>query len=176
GGSTMSKDRFTTTRRRLLLTATGSAAAMAAPAIWTSANAQSKRIVVRDPGGPFSNAFKIAFHEPFRKETGVEVVGVTSANEPISQMKSMVDSKTNTWDIAGGITLASAKQLMAEGDYLAPHGLDNDPVIREIPAHYRNEYAIGVEVYTTALGYRTDKFKGKQPKTWADFFNVAEFP
>jgi len=172
-----SKDRFLVSRRRLLQ-AGGAAAAtgVLAPAVWTSANAQARQLVIRDPGGPFSNAFKVALYDPFKKETGIEVVGVTSANEPISQMKSIVDSKANTWDIAGGVTMASIRQLVLDGNYVEKHGLDNDPTVMEIPAEYRNEYCIGVEVYTTALGYRTDKYKDKAPKTWADFFNVKDFP
>ncbi len=177
GNETMSsKDLLHLSRRRILLAGGVMASGLAAPAVWTSARAQSRRIVVRDPGGPFSNAFKVAFFEPFKKETGVEVVGVSSANEPVSQIKGIVQSGAKTWDIAGGISMATVHQLKTDGDYIEPHRLDDDPVIKEIPAEFRNELAIGVEVYTTALGYRTDKYKDKAPKTWADFFNVAEFP
>ena len=32
-------------------------------------------------------------------------------------------------------------------------------------------------VYATVIAYNTDKFpEGKQPRSWADFWNVEEFP
>ncbi|WP_246504639.1 extracellular solute-binding protein [Bradyrhizobium agreste] len=38
-------------------------------------------------------------------------------------------------------------------------------------------YGVGTNVYTTVLAYRTDAFKGrKAPQSWADFWNVSEFP
>lgn len=165
--------KLTISRRALLLSA--SATAIAAPAVWTSSRAQGKRLVIRDPGGEFSNAFKVAFFDPFAKERGVEVVGVSSANEPIGQIKGIVESRSNTWDIAGGISMAAIRQLVADGDYIEKHKLDNEPVIQEIPAEYRDEYAIGVEVYATGLCYRKDKFK-EPPQSYADFFNVEKFP
>ena len=68
-------------RRRFLKTTALASAALAAPAIWTSARAERK-IVMRDPGGPFTPGFSAAFYEPFEKETGIKVVGLQSSHEP----------------------------------------------------------------------------------------------
>ena len=162
-------------RRRLLASAGAASAALAAPAVWTSASAQNRTLFVRDPGGPFTKGFGDAYYEPFRKETGIEVVGIVSGAEPTSQIKSMVDTKTYTWDIAGGISMTAAVQLRKEGDYIEKHGLDKDPVVQEIPSDYRDEYVIGSDVYTTALGYRKDTFKDKVPTSWNDYYDLAGF-
>lgn len=149
---------------------------IAAPAIWTSANAQAKRIVVRDAGGPFTKGFGEAFYEPFKKATGIEVVGVASGAEPTSQIKSMVETKSYTWDMVGAVSMAAVVQLTKEGDYFEKLGIDNDPLVKEIPAEYRNDYAVGSDVYSTVLAYRADKFKDRKPTSWADLWNVKELP
>ena len=160
--------------RRQLLVSSG-AAAIAAPAIWDSASAENRQLFIRDPGGPFTKGFGDAYYEPFRKATGIEVVGIVSGAEPTSQIKSMVDTKTYTWDIAGGISMTAAVQLLKEGNYIEKHGLDNDPTVMEIPAEYRSEYVVGSDVYTTVLGYRTDTFKDKPPTSWRDYYDVQNF-
>ncbi|MFW8406512.1 extracellular solute-binding protein, partial [Klebsiella pneumoniae] len=35
---------------------------------------------------------------------------------------------------------------------------------------------LGVDVYSTVLAYRTDKFTKETPQTWADFWDVKRFP
>lgn len=162
--------------RRQFLVSTGLAsAALATPAIWDSASAQNRQLFVRDPGGPFTKGFGDAYYETFRKATGIQVIGIVSGAEPTSQIKSMVDTKTYTWDIAGGISRTAALQLLKEGDYIEKHGLDNEPVVQEIPPEYRSEYFIGSDVYTTALGYRTDTFKNNPPKSWKDYYDLQNF-
>ena len=87
-------------RRTFIKTATVAASVVGAPFVWRKASAQAKRIVIRDPGGPYAPGFKEAFYEPFRKATGIEAVGVQGQHEPTSQIKGMVDTKTYTWDMA----------------------------------------------------------------------------
>jgi putative spermidine/putrescine transport system substrate-binding protein len=86
-----------TSRRRTLKAAAAGITALAAPAIWTSAKAQSKRIVVRDDGGIYTKAYSAVYYKPFTAKTGIEVVGVQAAAEPTAQIKSMVDTKAYTW-------------------------------------------------------------------------------
>src|SRR3712207_5144616 len=149
---------FALSRRRFLVSTGLTSAALAMPAVWDSTRAQNRQLFVRDPGGPFTKGFGDAYYEPFRKETGIQVIGIVSGAEPSSQIKSMVDTKTYTWDIAGGIAMTGAVQLVKEGDYIEKRGLDNDPTVMEIPREYRTEYVVGSDVYTTVLGYRSDTF------------------
>ena len=107
-------------RRAVLKTAVIAGAGLGAPWMWRKASAQAKRIVIRDSGGPFTPAFDQVFYKPFREATGIEAVGVASAHEPTSQVKSMVDTKTYTWDMAQ-LSQAAADQLVQEGNYLEKH-------------------------------------------------------
>jgi len=45
------------------------------------------------------------------------------------------------------------------------------------PKEARDRYLLTTSVYSAILGYRKDKFPpGKEPKTWADFWDVKNFP
>lgn len=163
------------TRRRVLKeAATVGVAAMAFPAIWTPAHAQEKRIVVRDPGGPYAEGFSEAFYKPFKAATGIEVVPIVAQADPTAQIKAMVDSKNFAWDMAL-LNRQSADVLTnpKTGIYLEDVNV-NAP---EIPEKFRSQYLIATLVLQTVLAVRTDKFKDrKMPNSWADFFNVKDFP
>ncbi|WP_225716433.1 ABC transporter substrate-binding protein [Bradyrhizobium semiaridum] len=162
--------------RRSLLLATGGAA-LAMPAVWSPSRAAGKRIVVRDDGGIYTKAFGAVFYRPFTQATGIEVVGVQATAEPVAQIKTMVDTKNYTWDMAKISWPAILLLTSGATPYLEKHGLESEPVIKSIPPEYMSPYGVGTNVYTTVLAYRADAFKGrKAPQSWADFWNVADFP
>ncbi len=161
-------------RRRALQSAAASLAGLALPAIWTPARAQEKRIVVRDPGGPYADGFSEAFYKPFKAATGVEVVPVVAQADPTAQIKGMVDAKNYAWDMAllnrqsaDVLTDAKTGVYLEEVKVAAP----------EIPEKFRSPHLIATLVLQTVLAVRTDRFQGRPvPNSWADFFNVKDFP
>jgi len=164
-------------RRSALKTAATGLIVVGAPAVLRYARAQSKRIVVRDDGGIYTKAYGAVYYKAFTEKTGIEVVGVQAAADPIAQIRSMVETKNYSWDMAK-ISLG-AILLLTNGNkvYVEKHGLEADPNVRTIPAQYMSPYGVGTNVYSTVLAYRTDAFKGrKAPKSWADFWNVKDFP
>lgn len=162
-------------RRRILHLAGGSTLLIAAPAYWRKLSAQEKRIVIRDPGGPYAEGFTEAFHKPFKAATGIESVGVAGQHEPTSLIKGMVDTKTYTWDMAL-LSRAAHDQLVAEGNYLEKLNVST-PLIESTPKQYKTDFFAGNNVFTAILAYREDAFKGrKAPASWADYFNVKDFP
>jgi len=164
-------------RRRILTGAAAGVTALALPSLWSPSRAQNKRIVVRDDGGIYTKAYGAVFYRPFAQATGIEVVGVQANAEPVAQIKSIVDAKAYTWDMAK--ISWPAILLLTSGDkpYLEKHGLESEPVIKTIPAQYMSPYGVGTNVYTTVLAYRGDALKGrKAPASWADFWNTKEFP
>src|SRR6516162_11811755 len=66
---------ITLSRRKL---AAGGAAALALPYIWPRPARAAGQVVVRNPGGAYSDTQKKYVYEPFTKETGIEVVVVPS--------------------------------------------------------------------------------------------------
>jgi putative spermidine/putrescine transport system substrate-binding protein len=164
-------------RRRALKVAATGLSALAAPAFLQYARAQSKRIVVRDDGGIYTKAYGAVYYRPFTEKTGIEVVGVQANAEPIAQIRSMVETKAYTWDMA---KISQPAILILTGGpkvYLEKHGLENDALVKTIPANFMSPYGVGTNIYSTVLAYRTDAFKGrKAPASWADFWNVKDFP
>ncbi len=158
-------------RRTFLL---GAGAVAASAAFGAPARAQSsERIVVADPGGPFGPAFREAFHEPFKQETGITSVQIAREHEPTAQVAAMVRAGNYTWDV---VTLTlSARDILHKQGLIEP--LDwNLPDMNEIMPEARHPNWMGTDVYCTVLAYRTDKFGQSGPQSWRDFFDVQKFP
>jgi Spermidine/putrescine-binding periplasmic protein len=164
-------------RRNVLKAGAVGAAALAMPAIWSPARAAGKRIVVRDDGGIYTQAYGACFYKPFTEATGIEVVGVQANAEPTAQIRSMVEAGSYTWDMAKISRPAILMLTSGKTPYLEKHGLESDPAVATIPKEYMSEYGVGNNVYTTVLAYRTDAFKGRAaPASWKDFFDVKGVP
>jgi putative spermidine/putrescine transport system substrate-binding protein len=167
--------------RRTLLKRAGAAAAVAFPMVLLPRKARAAiKLTVRDPGGPYVKAMTEAFYTPFNEAMKGEIVvtGVISQHEPTSLIKSMVDSKTYTWDIAGGFSISSTN-VMLEGGYLEKLEIDGDREVQEIPTRFRTPYLLGYEVFTCVLAYRTDVYPKKAPAPtggWKDLWDVARIP
>lgn len=162
---------LTLDRRKFLA---GSGALAATAAMGDLALAQSgERIVVADPGGPFGPAFKAAFHDSFKAETGITSVQIAREHEPTAQVATMVKTKNYTWDV---VTLTlSARDILHKQDLL--EALDwNMPDMGEIMAEAKHPAWMGTDVYCTVLAYRTDKYGANGPQSWRDYFDVAKFP
>ncbi len=172
--SNQKKGGLTLSRRRFLQGTVAGAAVLGFPAIVRSAG--ERKIVTRDPGGPFTKGFGEAFYEPFKKATGITVVGIQGQHEPTGMMKAMVETKNYTWDM--GLLSKSSHQSLVNIDYLepiAPAG-GPGPNLSKIPENMRTEFLMGTDVYATLLAYRTDTM-GKTPlKGWKDFWDIANFP
>ncbi|MBT6118730.1 MAG: extracellular solute-binding protein, partial [Rhodospirillaceae bacterium] len=168
-------------RRSVLKGAGLGAAALAVPTVLVPRKTRAAiKLTTRDPGGPYVAAMGKGFYEPFNKanEGRIEIVGVAGKHEPTSQIKSMIDTGTYTWDMACGISI-SAHNLLAEAGYLAPLNIDDDPNVKDVPASFRTEFIQGIEVYTTVLAYRTDVYPAKAPAPtggFKDLWDVEGIP
>ncbi|WP_332690499.1 ABC transporter substrate-binding protein [Bosea sp. (in: a-proteobacteria)] len=162
----------TTSRRDVMkLTAGAAAAGIFAPALARQAMAATQ-ITVADPGGPFGQAFRKAFYDPFEKATGNKVVNVAREAEPTAQFKAMVETKSYTWDVCT-LTL-SARDILAKQGLLEPIGFSHADVPGMMPEAVSPLW-MGTDVYSTVLAYRTDRVKNA-PTSWTDFFDVEKFP
>ncbi len=158
-------------RRSLIRGAAGlSAGLLAAPALIRPSFA-AKTITVADPGGPYGPGYRKAFYDPFEKETGIRVANVAREAEPTAQFKAMVETKSYIWDVC--TLTVSARDILAKQKLLEPIGFDSVPGFM---ADGVTPLWLGIDVYSTIQAYRTDKFKTKTPASWADFWNVKEFP
>jgi putative spermidine/putrescine transport system substrate-binding protein len=133
----------------------------------------AERIVVRDPGGEWSQAAKIAYYDAFRKETGIEVLGISSPTEPISQIKSIVDTKSYVWDVSD--LSMSAVGILGPAGYLEEIDM-NAPDIRDFIPEAKSKWVVAVQVYAIVIAYNKEKYGSRGPANWADFFDVKKFP
>ena len=157
--------------RRTVL-AGAAATAFVAPTFYINGARAAGQLVVRDPAGPWTKAGQEGFYKSFTKETGIEIVQVAGAHEPIAYIKAMVDAKSYTWDVA--IVTVQNQDLLGPAGYLEElqfRGAD----MSEIMEKARSKWFMGTDVYSTALAYRTDTVK-KPMESWADMFNVGAFP
>lgn len=166
----MSKPLNPMRRRELLQAAGGLALAGAAPL----ALAQDKKIVVSDPGGPYTAAYRRAFYDPFEKATGIKVINVAREAQPVAQISAIVKSKNYIWDVTT-LTLSADIPYLESQNLLEPIGLKAADFPDVMPEAITANW-LGVDIYSTVLAYRTDKFKDAGPKNWADFWNVEKFP
>ncbi|MEW6264322.1 MAG: ABC transporter substrate-binding protein [Thermodesulfobacteriota bacterium] len=159
--------------RRQILKAglAGVTASLAFPFVKTG-SADERKIVVRDPGGPYTKAFEKAFYEPFYKETGIKVIGVQAQHDPTGMIKAMVDNANYTWD--GSLLSKPAHQILVNHNYLEPiHSKSGPgPNVRKIPENMRTGYLIGNDVYATLIAYREDTMGKNPPLNWRDFWDV----
>ncbi|MEM5370319.1 ABC transporter substrate-binding protein [Paraburkholderia azotifigens] len=162
---------FNPTRRRVLH---GAGALAVAGVMPLAARAQTKQIVVSDPGGPYTTAYREAFYDPFEKATGIKVVSVARESQPVAQFAAMVQTKNYVWDVTTLTLSADIPYLEAKG-LLEPIGLKASDYPDIMPEAITPNW-LGVDVYSTVLAYRADKFKDNGPKSWADFWDVKKFP
>lgn len=135
--------------------------------------AQDKRLVIRDPGGPYAEGFGEAFYKPFKEATGIEIVPATGQHQPTAFIKTMVDSGAHTWDMAH-VSKDVQDALSAIG-YLEP--LNLNAALAAVPAQYKTPYYAGVDVVGSVLAYRDDKMPGGQgPRDWTGFWDVKALP
>lgn len=168
-------------RRKVLKGMGVGVTAVAFPMVLTPRKARAAiKLTVRDPGGPYVKAMGEAFYKPFNEamKGDIVVTGVIGQHEPTAMVKSMVDAKTYTWDIAGGLSI-SAATLLEQAGYVEKLELDNDPEVQEIPSRFRTPYLLGFEVFTCILAYRTDVYprKARVPTGgWKDLWDISGIP
>jgi putative spermidine/putrescine transport system substrate-binding protein len=159
------------TRRNVLI---AGVTALAMPYVWSRPVRAAGQVVVRNPGGAYSDTQKKYVYDPFTKETGIEVVIVAST---MAKMLAMVKSGNTELDIIdagldGLVTLNKAGAL-APIDYAAWKYTNPD----DIPKDYRTATTLGLCLYASVLGYNKEAFPtGNQPKNWIEFWDAKAFP
>jgi putative spermidine/putrescine transport system substrate-binding protein len=157
--------------RRTVLRAAG--VAIAAPFVLRPQSARSAQsIVVASYGGAWAEAMTEAFHKPFTKETGIEVV--VAAGTDLAKARAQVQAKNVEWDV---VELSNGWLATGMRDGLWEK-LDTSVVdMSTTTAGSQDAYAIGLCLVSGGFAWRTDKARPSGvPKDWADFWNVAKFP
>ena len=159
------------TRRQSLIAAT---TALATPTVWTRRARAAGQVVVRNPGGAYSDTMKKHVYDPFTKETGIEVVIVPTT---FAKMLAMVKSGNVELDVADtgldGLVTLNKSGTLAPIDYA--HWKYTDP--NDIGSQFKTPTTLGIYMYATVLGYNKEAFANNtQPKNWSEFWDAKKFP
>jgi putative spermidine/putrescine transport system substrate-binding protein len=157
-------------QRRQFMIATG--ATLVAGGALAQEPPKPKQIVVNASGGSMNSALRKAYFDDFEKETGIRIVETSPVD--LGKLKAMVGSGAVEWNLTeiggqDGILV----QRLGLVDKIDPKVVDR----KSYPKEAQNDYLFASSVYSTVLAYRTDVYPtGKQPKGWAEFWDVKKFP
>ena len=162
---------LTSSRRGLLA---GSAAVLATPYLWTRPAQAAGRLMVRTPGGVFDDVKRKAVYEPFRQETGIEIVPVPATAAKMLAMFKAGQVEIDCIDTGNDVLLQLEEaRALIPIDYKAFTYTDQ----ADIEPGVRLPYQVGSFVYAFAMTYNTGVFPtGKEPKSWAEFWDIKAFP
>ena len=135
-----------------------------------------EQVVVHIGTGDWAAANQTAYVEPFEKATGIKVVGVqgwsTYADLKLWEEANNVEVDVMYMPPSDSVTSYQAGYLQ-DIDY----SIYPKEQIAAIKPAARPPFGVGALYYSIALTYFNDKFAaGKEPKTWADLWNVDAFP
>ncbi len=160
-------------RRKLLSVATAVAGSLCL--LTSKTRAQTRQLVVRDPGGPYAEGFGAAFYKPFKEATGIDIVPATGQHQPTAFIKTMVESRNYAWDMAH--VSNDVHVTLANLGHLEELRVDGASGWKELHPGFKSPYYAGVDVVGSIMAYRSDRFPGvKAPKTFRDVWDVSGFP
>jgi putative spermidine/putrescine transport system substrate-binding protein len=140
-----------------------------ATATSSSSASSSQPLVVTWSAGDWGNCQQASFYDTFTKSTGIGVLHGPQLTD--GQIRAEVQAHVYNVDL---VYPSEALALSGSSD-LTPIDYSKIDKSQLYPGTY-TPYAVGMDVYAWAMGYRTDKFGGAVPNSWADFFNVQKFP
>lgn len=161
-------------RRSLLKTSAALGAVAASPIAGSGrAAAQASRpFTFVSWGGALQETEKKAFVEPFFAKKGMRFAEASPTT--YAKIKAQVEAKAVEWDLVtvGGQWMYQARDqgLAEKMDYSV---IRNDDLAKD----WKAEYGVYTSTGATVVAYSTKAFsKDKAPKSWADFWNVKDFP
>ena len=151
-------------KRTLTLTAVG--ALMASTSL-----AMAKELTVASWGGSYQEAQSNALFEPAAANTGITVNQETYGG--MSDVRLQVSSGQVTLDIV--VTGSGSGARAAAEGLLEPLDYDVIDVSNFLPGLY-TDYCVGGDVFSTVFAWNTDTFGEAGPQSWADFWDIENFP
>lgn len=147
--------------------------AASAGSLLLARNAQAATtITVNGSGGSLAKAIEDLYNQPFTARTGIEVRSTAPTSLP--KLKAMIETGNMEWDLTemtgDDLIQAAHNGWLSEIDWSVV-----DPK-SQLPAVAKQKFAMVTATFSTVMAYRTDKFGGRTPQSWADFWDVKKFP
>lgn len=154
-----------------------SALAVTAALTAGAALAQSKEVIMQDPGGGYGEALRKVMYDPFEKATGIKVVTVQEARSG-PRIKAQVEAGKTEWDLTfifDQETKLLGDCCLADIDY-SKFSAEAQKTLAAMPDNLKRQKGVALQVIGVGLVYNKDVYKDKKPQSWADFWNVDAFP
>ncbi|MEJ0068570.1 MAG: extracellular solute-binding protein [Pseudomonadota bacterium] len=159
--------------RRTFLSMCAILGVSAAAARVSPAAAASKEIVLVNWGGDAVAAMHKAWVEPYAKLRPDAKVVIDGVGPSSGKVRAMVGSGKVTWDVMDR-NMQGSIELGGEG---LLERIDYSVVDRtKVRPEHAGEWGIGNYIYTHNLTYNSKALGGRVPTSWADVWNVKDFP
>lgn len=142
------------------------------PLLGSRAQAQATELVVCNWGGQASEILAQILGQAYEAETGIPV-RVDGEGPSPGKVRAMVESGAVVWDVcdsgAGSAIVMNEAGVIQEIDYSI---VDRTKVLEGTAL----PFAVGNYVFSYALCYNPTMLPDGVPQSWADVWNVADFP
>jgi len=148
----------------------------------TTAQAETELVVV-SWGGAYTKSQQKAYSNPFMKNNkGIKIINDDSSSEAASKLRAQAEAGKVTWDVVDvlpdiAIALCDeglAVEINPEKDLAK--GADGSSAKDDFGDALISPCFIPEIVYSTTIGYRTDKVGKTPPTTIADVFDLKKYP
>ncbi|HKT99023.1 MAG TPA: ABC transporter substrate-binding protein [Paraburkholderia sp.] len=153
--------------------------ALAAVATMSTA-ASASSLMFASWGGSYQDTQVATATKPFAAKTGTNVQ-VDTYNGGIAQIRSQVQTNNVTWDVVD-MQLADAARACDEGllekinPAMLPPGKTGTPAKSDFLPGGLSDCMVGNVAWSTMITYNKTAFKGAQPTSISDFFDLKRFP
>jgi putative spermidine/putrescine transport system substrate-binding protein len=137
------------------------------------ANGDPVTLTVVSWGGAYQEAMTRAWFDPY-VEANPHVTLVQDEPTDYAKLQAMVEAGAVTWDV---VDIENDFGLERTEHLLEPIDCDKVPCHELQPDRYQTTgYRVPVILWGLVVAYRTDAWEGRAPQSWADFFDLEEFP
>lgn len=150
----------------------GSVLSLLCLSVACSIPALAAEITFVSQGGSYQEAQTKAILDPAAKRLDI-TIKQDSVPDAWPMVKAQGEAKKPLWDVIDTPTsncIRGGKEGLIE-----PLDLSMIPNAQGMPAAYRTPWSVAYEFYSSVLGYNKKTLK-KVPQSWADFWNVKDFP
>jgi|HigsolmetaAR202D_1030399.scaffolds.fasta_scaffold09794_4 Spermidine/putrescine-binding periplasmic protein len=136
-------------------------------------DAKEPDIVLVNWGGDSVKAMDQAYVQPFLEANPGEGIKIDSSGATSGKIKAMVEAGRVVWDMCDRAFHASLQLgregLLEEIDYSV---VDKSKVL----PGFAGRWGVANYCFANVLTYDTRAFGGRKPESWADFWNIKDFP
>lgn len=137
--------------------------------------AQQRPLVVVTSGGTFERALVRHFYQPFTNQTAIRIAPVGASLGPQwARLAAMRQARSTEWDV---VTAFPEDLIGRYQELLEPIECARIPAAKEnqLP-NTCTPHGVLRSIGAGVLTWNTTQFNEKQPKNWADFWDMKTFP